>query len=338
MEVVASALSYKLLLIMLAVAAMLLLGTKGLLLLVQRTVARTIMLQESIGKARFGEIWRDKWQGEEVAVKIFSSSEELLWFQEAEISQTVMLCHENILGFIVADNKDNGTWTQLWLGGVHFWMQPPGPHYSPVPYPRPCFLCCSDSTPSTTHTSSSPDSWPVCRPCSRPALGHKLLNPPLQGPPNTAPPQRGQDRSLGLFKRHPRKRDLHPSAVQLTLNVVFTSTRAEHGGQGEEPQNQSSAGRHPLPWVVSAATLLSPQEIVRIQPRRSDTKSNPPDPIRKFRQTSDAAHTCSSLAEENASKARRFHFSIPSAEAPGSESQLASASLVGTLHRLGSEG
>lgn len=26
-----------------------------------------------------------------------------------------MLRHDNILGFIAADNKDNGTWTQLWL-------------------------------------------------------------------------------------------------------------------------------------------------------------------------------------------------------------------------------
>jgi serine/threonine protein kinase len=26
-----------------------------------------------------------------------------------------MLRHENILGFIAADNKDGGTWTQLWL-------------------------------------------------------------------------------------------------------------------------------------------------------------------------------------------------------------------------------
>ncbi|QQP50947.1 Serine/threonine-protein kinase receptor, partial [Caligus rogercresseyi] len=37
------------------------------------------------------------------------------WFREVEIYQTVMLRHENILGFIAADNKDNGTWTQLWL-------------------------------------------------------------------------------------------------------------------------------------------------------------------------------------------------------------------------------
>ncbi|CAI9607936.1 unnamed protein product, partial [Staurois parvus] len=77
----------------------------GLPLLVQRTIARTIVLQESIGKGRFGEVWRGKWRGEEVAVKIFSSREERSWFREAEIYQTVMLRHENILGFIAADNK-----------------------------------------------------------------------------------------------------------------------------------------------------------------------------------------------------------------------------------------
>uniref|UniRef100_A0A8C9U5Z8 receptor protein serine/threonine kinase n=1 Tax=Scleropages formosus TaxID=113540 RepID=A0A8C9U5Z8_SCLFO len=87
----------------------------GLPLFVQRTVARTIVLQEVIGKGRFGEVWRGKWRGGDVAVKIFSSREERSWFREAEIYQTIMLRHENILGFIAADNKDNGTWTQLWL-------------------------------------------------------------------------------------------------------------------------------------------------------------------------------------------------------------------------------
>ncbi|CAH1249913.1 TGFBR1 [Branchiostoma lanceolatum] len=87
----------------------------GLPLLVQRTIARQITLMESIGKGRFGEVWRGRWRGENVAVKIFSSREERSWFREAEIYQTVMLRHENILGFIAADNKDNGTWTQLWL-------------------------------------------------------------------------------------------------------------------------------------------------------------------------------------------------------------------------------
>lgn len=50
-----------------------------------------------------------------MAVKIFSSREECSWTREAEIYQTAMLRHDNILGFIAADNKDNGTWTQLWL-------------------------------------------------------------------------------------------------------------------------------------------------------------------------------------------------------------------------------
>lgn len=41
-------------------------------------------------------------------MKIFSSREERSWFREAEIYQTVMLRHENILGFIAADNKGEG--------------------------------------------------------------------------------------------------------------------------------------------------------------------------------------------------------------------------------------
>lgn len=50
-----------------------------------------------------------------MAVKVFSSIDEKSWFREVEIFQTVMLRHENILGFIAADNKDTGTWMQLWL-------------------------------------------------------------------------------------------------------------------------------------------------------------------------------------------------------------------------------
>lgn len=87
----------------------------GLPLLVQRSIARQIGLIDTIGKGRFGEVWRGRWRGESVAVKIFSSRDERSWFREVEIYQTVMLRHENILGFIAADNKDNGTWTQLWL-------------------------------------------------------------------------------------------------------------------------------------------------------------------------------------------------------------------------------
>jgi len=51
------------------------------------------------------QVWRGRWRGENVAVKIFSSREERSWFREAEIYQTVMLRHDNILVFIAADNK-----------------------------------------------------------------------------------------------------------------------------------------------------------------------------------------------------------------------------------------
>lgn len=77
----------------------------GLPLLVQRSIARQIQLVEVIGKGRFGEVWRGRWRAENVAVKIFSSREECSWIRETEIYQTVMLRHENILGFIAADNK-----------------------------------------------------------------------------------------------------------------------------------------------------------------------------------------------------------------------------------------
>ena len=77
----------------------------GLPLLVQRTIARQITLIECIGRGRYGEVYKGRWRGEYVAVKVFSAREERSWFREAEIYQTVMLRHENILGFIAADNK-----------------------------------------------------------------------------------------------------------------------------------------------------------------------------------------------------------------------------------------
>ena len=58
-----------------------------------------------MGKGRYGEVWRGLWRGENVAVKIFTSREEQSWFREVEIYKTVMLRHENILGYIAHDNK-----------------------------------------------------------------------------------------------------------------------------------------------------------------------------------------------------------------------------------------
>ena len=77
----------------------------GLPLLIQRSIAQQISLKHIIGQGRFGEVHLGQWRGEPVAVKIFSTRDEESWFRESEVYQTVMLRHENILGFIASDNK-----------------------------------------------------------------------------------------------------------------------------------------------------------------------------------------------------------------------------------------
>ena len=79
--------------------------TSGLPLLVQRTIARQIALEEVVGKGRFGEVWRGRWHDDTVAVKVFSSRDVRSWEREVEIYQTVLLRHENILAYIAADRK-----------------------------------------------------------------------------------------------------------------------------------------------------------------------------------------------------------------------------------------
>lgn len=112
----------------------------------QRSIARQIQLCHAIGKGRFGEVWRGRWRGENVAVKIFSSREECSWFREAEIYQTVMLRHENILGFIAADNKGKSKGSamhpKLSYGGfeilvMHIVLQ------KPFPQDTYCYSCYS---------------------------------------------------------------------------------------------------------------------------------------------------------------------------------------------------
>ncbi|EUB59148.1 TGF-beta receptor type-1 [Echinococcus granulosus] len=84
-------------------------------LLVERTVARQVTLSARIGEGRYGEVWLGRLHGDQVAVKIFSSRNENSWIREKEIYETATLRHSNILGFIAADNKDNGISTELWL-------------------------------------------------------------------------------------------------------------------------------------------------------------------------------------------------------------------------------
>jgi bone morphogenetic protein receptor type-1B len=102
----------------------------GLPLLVQRTIAKQVEMKRRIGQGRYGEVWLATWRGERVAVKTFFTTEEASWFRETEIYQTVLMRHTNILGFIAADIKGTGGWTQMLLvtdyyerGSLHDYLQ-----------------------------------------------------------------------------------------------------------------------------------------------------------------------------------------------------------------------
>ena len=73
----------------------------GLPLLLQRTVARQVVLKECIGKGRFGEVRRGLWRGSNVAVKIFSSLDEKSWVREVEVSRNNVVIIVTIVALIV---------------------------------------------------------------------------------------------------------------------------------------------------------------------------------------------------------------------------------------------
>lgn len=83
--------------------------------LTQRSIAHDIELREIIGRGYFGVVWRGEYKGEPVAVKIFASVAEPSWRREAEIYQTTLLRHKNILGFVATDKKEDDSSTGFWL-------------------------------------------------------------------------------------------------------------------------------------------------------------------------------------------------------------------------------
>ena len=87
----------------------------GLPVLIQRTVARQVALLEIIGKGRYGEVWKGKWHGGYVAVKMFSSVDEQSWVRETQIYQTVMINHDSVLSFIASDVATKDSTTRMWL-------------------------------------------------------------------------------------------------------------------------------------------------------------------------------------------------------------------------------
>lgn len=88
----------------------------GAMHLVQMTLAREIHLGKlPIGAGRYGEVYHGKRRGDDVAVKIFYSRDEASWKREVEIYSTVIMRHENILGYLGADMISWNGCTQLWL-------------------------------------------------------------------------------------------------------------------------------------------------------------------------------------------------------------------------------
>ena len=87
----------------------------GLPFLIQRTVARSIKIGDPIGNGRYGQVFVGWYQGEKVAVKKFASRDEHSWCRETEIYNTVLLRHDNILGFFASDMVSNNGVTELWL-------------------------------------------------------------------------------------------------------------------------------------------------------------------------------------------------------------------------------
>ena len=84
-------------------------------ILTKRTIARNIKIGDLIGSGRFGKVFIGEYEGDEMAVKQFASRDEHSWFREKEIYNTVLLRHDNILGFFASDIFSNDGATELWL-------------------------------------------------------------------------------------------------------------------------------------------------------------------------------------------------------------------------------
>ena len=87
----------------------------GMPQLIQRTLAKEINLCEMIGKGRYGKVHRGTWNDDNYAVKIFLTKDEDSFRREIDIYSTVLIRHENILGYVGSDVTSLNSCTQLWL-------------------------------------------------------------------------------------------------------------------------------------------------------------------------------------------------------------------------------
>lgn len=75
----------------------------GLPALVQRTINNEIEFTHLLGQGRYGTVYLAKFRGENVAAKVFTSFAEASWSRETEIYQSVVMRHDNIMGFVASD-------------------------------------------------------------------------------------------------------------------------------------------------------------------------------------------------------------------------------------------
>ncbi|KAL3874146.1 hypothetical protein ACJMK2_037197 [Sinanodonta woodiana] len=119
--------------------------SSGLPLLVQRTLANQITLLERIGRGRYGEVWMGKFYNEHIAVKVYSSKDEIGWRRETEMYNSYQIRHDNILTYYASDVCSRQSFTQLWLvvqyhkeGSLYNFLQS-----NPVTYRQMVIMCHS---------------------------------------------------------------------------------------------------------------------------------------------------------------------------------------------------
>ena len=72
-----------------------------------------LQLLQTIGRGKFGSVWKAAYQGEFVAVKIFSPNYQQFWEKEKDIYSRESTAHENVLKYFGSELRGSGYNSQL---------------------------------------------------------------------------------------------------------------------------------------------------------------------------------------------------------------------------------